>query len=608
MASRGRSRVDHGQLVDDLYARLDERVGDLATSDDWLAYLDAARRFHRYSPNNQLLLALQGAEGHVASYNTWRKIPAIGGGTCQVARGEKGLTILAPITGRTVEIDDDTGDEIEHRRLRGFKTTKVFHQGQLIDPPDLPEPVMPSLLVGDDRWQHVWWAVAGRIEADGFDVAHHTRTPDEKWNGRTSWTDRQVLIADDLEPPQALKTLLHEWGHIELDHETRTGLERSVKEVEAESVAYLLAQTVGLDSGDYSLPYITAWAGGDITRVRHTAEHVLTTTKRLVESLEVDLGIELAPDVIAQNTIDDPEVASIDGPMAVGAVPEVPESTPDSDREVASEEVPLPGIGAPTPDSRPRSLSAATHGFLTAVLDDLEPEQRDRVMALGPDASTGGEVAVLLAESGKSATQVARVLDHFGHDVESIRDALLHAVTDSERPTLFTIAEARTALSSIDDKVDLDALVPLVERPTGDDLALGAAGEPVADVQLVQRALRRRDEPAKIAALAYGLDLQPDAVIGVCRATGIEPSRTMDVAIAVRNGDPRAAYADVTTAWPDVAGGWEQHTHPSLRQPEPRERHLAAVPDYEPARDILDRWTGRTSLRGAPDPSPDFPA
>ncbi|MFN3256218.1 MAG: ArdC family protein [Ilumatobacter sp.] len=336
-----RSRVDHARLVEDLHARLDERLTALATSDDWLDYLAAARHFHRYSPNNQLLLALQGAEGSVASYSTWQKIPATGGGTCQVAKGEKGLTILAPLTSKSVEVDDDTGEETTRKRLRGFRTVKVFHQGQLTDPPSLAEQIMPELLIGEDRWQHVWWAVAGRIEADGFDVAHHTRTPAEKWNGRTSWTDRQVLVADDLEPPQALKTLLHEWGHIELDHERRTDLNRSVKEVEAESVAYLLAQSIGLDSGDYSLPYIAAWAGGDISNVRRSAEQVLATTKRLVESIEIDLGIDLAPDVISRSIADTNDVTEIGSRITAA----VPEATPEPAQEVAPEAVPLPGLG-----------------------------------------------------------------------------------------------------------------------------------------------------------------------------------------------------------------------------------------------------------------------
>ena len=93
--------------------RLTARFTEMISSRDWLDYLAAARRFHRYSPNNQLLLALQGAQGHVASYGTWQRIPAEGGGTCQVAKGQSGLMILAPLTARTVDVDVVTGEETD---------------------------------------------------------------------------------------------------------------------------------------------------------------------------------------------------------------------------------------------------------------------------------------------------------------------------------------------------------------------------------------------------------------------------------------------------------------------------------------------------------------
>ena len=238
------------------------------------------------------------------------------------------------------------------------------------------------------------------------------------------------------------------------------------------------------------------------------------------------------------------------------------------------------------------------------MLDDLETGERDRFMTLAFDCRRVGEAAVILAESGKSATQVARVLHCLHLTPEAIRDALVHRMPDGERPTLFSVGETRAALSSIDASLDLEVLVPLVERPTGDDVAIGAAGEQIADLQLVRRALRSRGDPAKIAALAYGLNLDPATVIGVCRATGIDPGRAVAVAVAVRDGDARSAYRDLAAAWPDVEGGWQKHM-PSTVRPG---RHLAVVPADDPARQALDRWTGRSRVPRTPGPSPDFPA
>lgn len=586
-----RTRTDHAALVEDLHARLDERLAALTTSDEWLDYLATARRFHRYSPNNQLLLAMQGAEGHVASYKTWKTIPAVDGGTCQVAKGEKGLTILAPMTARSVEVDDDTGEETTVRRLRGFRTVKVFHQGQLVDPPAIGERVMPELLTGENRWQHVWQAVAGRLEDDGYTVNRHTRIATEKWNGLTSWADRTVLVADALEPPQALKTLLHEWGHVELDHEHRTDLTRHIKEVEAESVAYLLAQTVGLDTGAYSVPYITVWAHGDIDTIRRAAEQVLATTSRLVESLEVDLGVELAPDLVDRASIRPAaDVVPIRSQATPEPAPEATPAVPDPQPAPEYEEMSLPGIPGNPPDAPADVVDIEQRRFLKAMIVDLEPDQRQRLMPLVFDPRRAATTAAILAESGKSASQIGRLMRHLDFDIETIASALSSTVEDAERPALFGVSDVRNAIADIDPAADLDELAPLVERPRCDpEPAIEAHGQ-IDDIRLVQRRIRQHAEPGKVASLAAGLDLEPATVVAICRASGVEPPRAMAIAIAVRNGDARTALQDVTTNWPDVEGGWDRHTHPSLHRP----RHLSVVKDRKPTRDILDRWTGRT--------------
>ncbi|MBA3288597.1 MAG: hypothetical protein H0U21_11320, partial [Acidimicrobiia bacterium] len=238
------------ELIDRLGARLEA----LTTGDEWLSWLSTARSFHRYSPANQVLLALQGADGHVASYRTWQRLTDVDGNPCQVARGEKGLSILAPLTVTRRDIDEATGDEIVvGQALRGFKVVKVFHQGQLVAPPAIPAPVMPKLLTGDDRHQHVWAVVVAHLEGLGYDVSLVTRPPFEEWNGRTNFRHSSVDVADHLEPPQRLKTLMHEWAHIALEHDLRPGLPPSAREIEAESVAYLWCSAVGVDSADYTV-------------------------------------------------------------------------------------------------------------------------------------------------------------------------------------------------------------------------------------------------------------------------------------------------------------------------------------------------------------------
>ena len=124
-----------------------EAVAKVATSEDWQSLLRISGSFHRYSPNNQLLLAAQGAQGVVASFHTWKQIPAVDGHVCRIRKGETALRVYAPLRSKRRELDPDTG-EIQEPSIVGFKLVPVFHQGQLVAPPDLP--AQPKLLDGQD--------------------------------------------------------------------------------------------------------------------------------------------------------------------------------------------------------------------------------------------------------------------------------------------------------------------------------------------------------------------------------------------------------------------------------------------------------------------------
>lgn len=158
---------------------------------------------------------------------------------------------------------------------------------------------MPELLRGEDAPALVWHAVMAELAAAGYSVGVVARTTGAMWNGQTSFVGRAVHIHEDLDPPQRLKTLFHEWAHTTMGHETRTGENgRHVAEVEAESVAYLLCERVGVDSQQYTVPYVSGWAGS-VEVVKATAERVLGTTSKLIDRLEARLAVDLTPDLLA---------------------------------------------------------------------------------------------------------------------------------------------------------------------------------------------------------------------------------------------------------------------------------------------------------------------
>ena len=254
------------------HAALTAAVARVATSEDWQNLLRISGSFHRYSPNNQLLLAAQGADGLVASFHTWKQVPATDGRPCQIRKGEKALRVYAPIRNVRREVDEATGEEIVETSAVRFKLVPVFHEGQLAAPPDLP--VQPKLLQGDDPPEAIWEAVAEQIATAGYALRRGPLQGADGPKGVTNFVERTVVVRDDLAPAQALKTQIHELGHVLMHYaEVREpGTARDRIEVEAESVAYVVCDILGVDAGTYSIPYVANWAGADVELVQATAQ------------------------------------------------------------------------------------------------------------------------------------------------------------------------------------------------------------------------------------------------------------------------------------------------------------------------------------------------
>jgi len=151
--------------------------------------------------------------------------------------------------------------------LGGFRIEHVFALGQTSGTP-VPQPRQPELLEGDAP-PGLGAAVLSLMEERGYRV---DIVPDASSiggaNGRIDWAARTVLIRADMDDAAMVKTLLHEAAH-GLLHESPPGryLPREVKEVEAESVAYVVAAAHGMATDGYSFPYVAGWAGGDGAQV-----------------------------------------------------------------------------------------------------------------------------------------------------------------------------------------------------------------------------------------------------------------------------------------------------------------------------------------------------
>jgi hypothetical protein len=461
------------------HAKLTEAIARVATSEDWQRLLRISNSFHRYSPHNQLLLAVQGAEGLVASFNTWRRIPAVDGGACRIRKGATALRVYAPIQTVHRDVDEGTGDEIVERRVTRFKLVPVFHQGQLVSPPDLP--AQPQLLAGTEPDGRLWHGVAGQISDAGFTLERGPLDGADGAKGRTSWPDRTVTVRDDLAPPQALKTEIHELGHVLLHHpEHRTdGLSRERMEVEAESVAYVVCDTLGVDAGDYSIPYVANWAGANADIVRATAERVLNTARGIVAGLETTLGVELTADPIAtaRRRLDD---EGVDEPIQRVAAP----ATTD---QLIADHLATGSLDWPR---LAHSIPAIEHQRAQSVNDDPRGQ------------------AVVLAEAGASAQAAAAVLRAHRLADNEIQAALAVTVPDSlgQHKTLYPPDEARTAVAEprpirpLVDELVTDLLVSAGGSQAAALHLAHSSGQPASVISLVETRLRREQdhEPAGV--------------------------------------------------------------------------------------------------------------
>jgi hypothetical protein len=187
----------------------------------------------------------------VASYNTWQKIGR------QVRKGEHGLAALAPVFVR--KADEETGEI--RQVLIGFK---VIHrsfglsqtEGDPVAPPE------PHVLTGDhDGWD----TLADYAASLGCTVARASKDRLGSANGSTS-SEKAILVRDDLPSAQAVKTLIHEIAHVVAGH-VESGINeyqqhRGTMEVQAESITFVVADALGLDTSAYSFAYVAGWATG----------------------------------------------------------------------------------------------------------------------------------------------------------------------------------------------------------------------------------------------------------------------------------------------------------------------------------------------------------
>ena len=294
--SRDKRADELHQITD----KLEKGVKDVFQSDKYKQFLNVMAKFPRYSVNNTMLIMMQRPDAQLCqSFTGWKQMGRY------VKKGEKGISILAPapykIEREQIKLDDKgrpvfdaDGEPVKEKvevTIRAFKVVKTFDLAQT-DGKELPM-IGPNELVGSiDGYPKLLQALQ---EISPVPVSFELIDGGAK--GYYNLENKSIVIQDGMSEVQTIKTLLHEMAHQKL-HDKDTvpeakDITRNGKEVEAESVAYVVCQHYGINTSDYSFSYVAGWSEGKETpelktsldKIRQTASEFIYQIDQRMEVL-----------------------------------------------------------------------------------------------------------------------------------------------------------------------------------------------------------------------------------------------------------------------------------------------------------------------------------
>lgn len=257
--------------VQDLLAKLEAGVEEVRTSEGWANWLKFQAALYNYSWNNCMLIALQCPGASVVmGYRSWQALGR------QVRKGEKGIRILAPCF-RKVEAEDGS----EEKKLVFFRTVSVFDKSQT-EGEDIPAPCQP-LEGGDEELFNRL-----RTYSESRNVEVRVEAVPGSANGYYDCVGKFVVVDEANSPAQQTKTLAHEIAHSLLHSDlSRDEQSRDDRELEAESVAFVVCAHFGLDSSDYSFGYVASWKGDKAKEgLKKSAKRIADAAKKIINALE----------------------------------------------------------------------------------------------------------------------------------------------------------------------------------------------------------------------------------------------------------------------------------------------------------------------------------
>ena len=347
--------------------RLEQGIAELFDSERYREYLKVMSKFHNYSFNNTLLIAMQKPDASlVAGFSAWKN-----NFERNVMKGQKGIKIIAPspykIKQEMQKIDPHTQKPIigkdgkpvtEEKEITipAYKVVSVFDVSQT-EGKELPDIAVDELTGDVDRYKDFFAALEKTspvpIAFENIEGGSH---------GYYHLEDKRIAINEGMSELQTLKTAIHEIAHAKLhdidlnapkDEQPR--VDRRTREVEAESVAYTVCQHYGLDTSDYSFGYVAGWSSGrELSELKSSLETIRSAAAEIINSIDENLA-EL------QKAQDKEQTAGQEQPTREeqAAAPEQPQPEAPEKADTAGKEKPEPEADAPGKSGAQEKADAA---------------------------------------------------------------------------------------------------------------------------------------------------------------------------------------------------------------------------------------------------------
>ncbi len=314
------------QEMQDIFHRIDKGVEAVFSSDKYKEYLKFVSKFTDYSARNTMLINLQRPDATlVGSFGLWKRLGR------SVNKGESGIVIMSPVPHKTnqfVEIERQAEDEWGNKLYNDdgtelmetveknivemrFKKQFVFDLSQTNGKP-IPDPVQELTGEIDEEKLNVIFKAIKKVT----DIAPEYRTITGGAKGYYSPSAKSIVIKTGMSGEQTLKTVVHESAHCLLhDPEKKivtTKSPRNEKEVQAESIAFIVCEKLGVDTSDYSFPYIASWSEGkQLDQLNKFLDEIQKTSQTLFNAIDSELLKYKKRDLTVNEIMDDTELSNI---------------------------------------------------------------------------------------------------------------------------------------------------------------------------------------------------------------------------------------------------------------------------------------------------------